>query len=127
MTFFLGTYSIYTNGFQIPHLKKKKNRVSFGFARVTRVPGRPVGSPGFGRAVATAGLLLNPDRSSHRVDPPGRAEFNNSAHNTVHSLQFYCRCIYIFSIFFFLRDFILFGSNSKTIELNLLTNNKIKR
>jgi hypothetical protein len=76
MTFFLGTYSIYTNGFQIPHLKKKKkNRVSFGFARV---PGRPAGSPGFGRAVATADLLLNPDRSSHRVDPPGRAGFNNS-------------------------------------------------
>jgi hypothetical protein len=26
MTFFLGTYSIYTNGFQIPHLKKKKKK-----------------------------------------------------------------------------------------------------
>jgi len=38
-------------GLQIPHLKEKKN-------------------PGFGRAVATAGPLLNPDRSSHRV--PGR-------------------------------------------------------
>ena len=57
--------------------KKKKNRVSSGFARVTQVPGRPAGSPGFGRAVATAGLLLNPDRSSHRVDPPGQAGFNN--------------------------------------------------
>jgi len=34
--------------------KKQKNQVSFGF----------------GRAVATTGLLLNPDRSSHRV--PGR-------------------------------------------------------
>jgi len=60
MTFFLGTYSIYTNGFQIPHLKKKKT-------------GSRSGSPGFGRAVATAGLLLNPDRSSHQVDRvPGR-------------------------------------------------------
>jgi hypothetical protein len=69
MIFFLGTYSIYTNGFQIPHLKKK-NRVSFGFARV---PGWPTGSPGFGRAIATAGLLLNLDQSSHRVDRvPGR-------------------------------------------------------
>jgi hypothetical protein len=71
MTFFLGTYSIYTNGFQIPHLKKKKKS---GLVRVRPGPG----SPGFGRAVATAGLLLNPDRSNHRVDPPGRAEFNNS-------------------------------------------------
>ena len=59
MTFLLGTYSIYTNGFQIPHLKKKKTGSRSG---------RPAGSPGFGRAVATAGLLLNPDRSSHRVD-----------------------------------------------------------
>jgi len=46
--------------------KQKKNRY------------RP-GSPGFGQAVATAGLLLNPDRSSHRVDPPGQTGFNNSA------------------------------------------------
>jgi hypothetical protein len=44
----------------------------------TKTGSRP-GSPGFGRAVATAGLLSNPDRSSHRVDPPGRAGFNNSA------------------------------------------------
>jgi len=36
------------------------------------------GSPGFDRAVAPAGLLVNPDRSSHRVDLPGRAEFNNT-------------------------------------------------
>ena len=45
------------------HLKKKR-----GLARVL---GRPAGSPGLGRAVATTGLLLNPDRFSHRVDPPG--------------------------------------------------------
>ena len=74
MTFFLGTYRIYTNGFQIPHLKKKKKP-----GIVTVRPGRPTGSPGFDRAVVTAGLLLNPDRSNHRVDPPGRAGFNNSA------------------------------------------------
>jgi hypothetical protein len=55
------------------HIWKKKKP---GLVRV--LPGRPVGSPGFGRAVATAGLLLNPDRFSHRVDPPGRAGFNNS-------------------------------------------------
>jgi hypothetical protein len=67
MTFFLGTYSIYTNGFQIPHLKEKKNRVSSGFVWVTRVMGRPTGSPGFGRAIATACLLLNPDRSSYWI------------------------------------------------------------
>jgi len=47
-------------------------------------PGRPAGSPGFGRAVATAGLLLNPDRSSHRVDLPGRAGFNNYAFYAFH-------------------------------------------
>jgi hypothetical protein len=76
MTFFLGTYSIYTNGFQIPHLKKKK----LGLVRV--LPGRPAGLPGFSRAVATTGLLLNPDRSSHRVDPLGRAGFNNSGFYT---------------------------------------------
>ena len=79
------TQSIYTNGFQIPHLKKKKkNRVLSGFARV---PGQPAGLPGFGRAVATAGLLLNPDWSSHRVDPPGRAGFNNCARDYYHRRQ----------------------------------------
>jgi hypothetical protein len=69
MIFFLGTYSIYTYGFQIPHLKKKKT-------------GSRSASPGFGQVVATTGLLLNPDRSSHRVDPPGRAGFNNSGFYT---------------------------------------------
>jgi hypothetical protein len=62
------------------HIKKKKKKP--GLVRVTRVPGRPAGLPGFGRAVATASLLLNPDQSSHRVDPPGRAEFNNCIKNT---------------------------------------------
>jgi hypothetical protein len=57
------------------HIWRKKKRVSSGFARVI---GRPTGSPGFDRAVALAGLLVNPDRSSHRVDLPGRAEFNNT-------------------------------------------------
>jgi hypothetical protein len=33
--------------------------------RVIRVMGRPVGSTGFGRVVAPADLLANPDRSSH--------------------------------------------------------------
>ena len=79
-------------GFKSHIWKKKKKkpglvRVSSGFARVTRVPGRPAGSPGFGRAVATAGLLLNPDRSSHRVDPPGRAGFNNSVLNSSNQLN----------------------------------------
>ena len=97
MTFFLGTYSIYTNGFQIPHLKKKKNRVSFGFAWV---PSQPVGLPGFDRAVATAGLLLNSDRSSYQVDRvPGRAGFNNSGLNSnlffVFKIMFVAFKIYI--------------------------------
>jgi hypothetical protein len=55
---------------QKPHLKK--NRVSSGFSRVARVMGRPVGSPGFCQVVAPAGLLTNPNRSSHRV--PGRPD-----------------------------------------------------
>jgi hypothetical protein len=86
MTFFLGIYIyIYINGFQIPYLKEKKtkHRFSPGFARVM---GRPAGSLGFGRAVAPAGFLLNPDRSSHWVDPQGRARFNNNEkyHNETH-------------------------------------------
>ena len=62
------------------HIWRKKKKP--GLVRVRRVawvPGQPTGSPGFGRAVTTAGLLLNPDRSSHQIDPPGRARFNNSA------------------------------------------------
>jgi hypothetical protein len=41
--------------------------------------GRPAGSTGFCRVIVLAGFLLNPNRSSHRVDPPGRAGFNNYA------------------------------------------------
>ena len=75
MTFFLETYSIYTNGFQIPHLKGKKNQVSFGFARVP-------------------GLLLNSDRSSYWVDRvPGRAGFNNSGLNS--SLFFVFKIMFV--------------------------------
>jgi hypothetical protein len=48
--------------------KKKKHPVSSGFARVTRVMDRHAGSPGFGLAITPANLLLNPDRSSYRVD-----------------------------------------------------------
>ena len=60
-------------GFKSHIRKKKKNRVSSGFARVARVMGRPAGSPEFDRAVAPAGLLVNPDQSSHRIDQvPGR-------------------------------------------------------
>jgi hypothetical protein len=54
------------------HIWKKKNK---------KTGSRPglAESPGFGRAVATAGLLLNLDRSNHRVDPPGQTEFNNTS------------------------------------------------
>jgi hypothetical protein len=46
-----------------------------------KIGSRP-GSPGFGRAVAIAGLLLNPDWFSYRVDPSGWAGFNNIDKNT---------------------------------------------
>jgi len=47
--------------------------LSPGLARVSRVMGRPAGSTGFCRVIVLAGLLLNPNRSSHRVDRvPGR-------------------------------------------------------
>jgi hypothetical protein len=61
-------------GFKSHIWKEKKYQVSFWFVRVM---GRPAGLPRFDRAVAPAGLLINPDRSSHQVDPPGQAEFNN--------------------------------------------------
>jgi hypothetical protein len=48
------------------HLKKK-NQVSSEFVQVIS---QPAGSIGFCRVVAPAGLVTNPDRSSHRVDPP---------------------------------------------------------
>jgi len=55
--------------------RRKKKPGLVRVRRVTRVPGRPAGWPEFGQAVATAGLLLNPDRSSHRVG------FNNCGLN----------------------------------------------
>ena len=54
-----------------PHLKRKKKTP--GPVRVSSGPGLT----GFCRVVAPADLLTNPDRSSHRIDPPGWAEFNN--------------------------------------------------
>jgi hypothetical protein len=41
--------------------------------------GQPAGSTGFCWVVAPDGFLVNSDRSSHRVDPPGRSEFKNYA------------------------------------------------
>ena len=58
--FFIETQSIYTNGFQIPHLKKKKHRV---LARSR--PGNGL-TRWVDRVVALTGLLTNPDRSSPR-------------------------------------------------------------
>jgi hypothetical protein len=67
-------------GFTSMYIKKKKRgRVSVGFTRVARVPGRPTGSTGFRRANSPAGFYLDPDRSQARVDPPGRSGFQNSA------------------------------------------------
>jgi hypothetical protein len=43
-----------------PFLKKKS-----GLVQVAQVMSRPTGSTGFYRVVASAGLLTNPDRSSH--------------------------------------------------------------
>jgi len=43
--------------------------------------GRPVGFTVFGRAVFPASLLLNLDRSSHRINPSSRAKFNNNHPN----------------------------------------------
>ena len=48
-----------------------------GFARVSQVMDRPARSIRFCRVVATTNLLTNPNRSSHRVDPPGRSRFYN--------------------------------------------------
>ena len=52
-------------GFKSHFWKKKK-------PGLVRVMGRPARSSGFDEAIALAGLLVNLDRSSHRVDPPGR-------------------------------------------------------
>jgi hypothetical protein len=65
-------------GFKSHIGKKKKTGSRPGSPGSPEFRVDPSGRPGFGLAVATAGLLLNPDRSSHRVDPPGRAGFNNS-------------------------------------------------
>ena len=42
---------------------------SFDKPGLIQPPGRPARSPEVGRAVATTGLLLNPNRSSHRAGP----------------------------------------------------------
>jgi hypothetical protein len=53
--------------------KNKIDRVSPGFDRVDRVPGRPTGSTGFRLANSQAGFCLHPDRSQARVGRvPGR-------------------------------------------------------
>jgi hypothetical protein len=50
-----------------------KNRVSAGFTRVGRVPGRTAGSTGFRRVNSPPGFYLDPDRSQARVGRvPGR-------------------------------------------------------
>jgi hypothetical protein len=55
------------------HIWKKKKKPGLVLVR----PGP--GSSWFGQAVVTAGLLLNPDRSSHQIDSLDQAGFNNSA------------------------------------------------
>jgi len=72
------------------HIWKKKNWVSSGFCR----------------AITTAGLLLNPDQCSHRVDqvpgqPAGLTGFNNSAYYLifiVKSSYIYSQWIYIYNL-----------------------------
>jgi hypothetical protein len=59
--------------------------LSPGLVRVSRVMGRPAELTGFCRVIVLAGLLLNPNRSSHRVDPLNRAGFNNYFLN-IHSI-----------------------------------------
>jgi len=59
--------------FNLYAFKNKIGRVSVGFTRVGRVPGRPAGSTGFRRANSQAGFCLDPDRSHARVGRvPGR-------------------------------------------------------
>jgi hypothetical protein len=50
------------------HIWKKKHQVLPEFIRVARDMGWPAWSIGFGRVVAPASLLTNPDQSSHQVD-----------------------------------------------------------
>ena len=90
------------------HIWKKKKKTRFR-------SGSP-GSPGFGRAVATAGLLLNPDRSSHRVDPPGRAGFNNGAT----TMNFFKKII--FFLFFYIMLILKIKKYYLQIK-NILKNN----
>jgi hypothetical protein len=53
--------------------RKKIDRVSPGFDRVDRVPGRPAGLTGFSRANFQTGFCLHLDRSQARVGRvPGR-------------------------------------------------------
>jgi hypothetical protein len=49
------------------YIKKKGGRVSSGFTRIGRVPGRPAGSTGFRRANSQTGFYLHPDRFQARV------------------------------------------------------------
>jgi len=58
-----------------PTFEKKKNKTGSRPGRLGH--GSTRRSLGFDWAVAPAGLLVNSDRSSHRVDPPGQAGFNN--------------------------------------------------
>ena len=48
-------------------IKKKIDRVSPGFDRVARVPGRSSGSTGFSRTNSRAGFCLHPEWSQARV------------------------------------------------------------
>jgi hypothetical protein len=63
------------------HIWRKKK---LGLAWVI---GRPAGSPGFDRVVAPAGLLVNPDRSSHQVDPLGGTGFNNTGQECLERVE----------------------------------------
>jgi hypothetical protein len=57
-------------------MKKEGYRRKNTFEKKTSGLARVMGRPGLA-AVAPAGLLTNPDRSSHRVDPSSRFGFNN--------------------------------------------------
>jgi hypothetical protein len=51
--------------------------------RVRVWPSRPARSTWSCRFFTLTGLFPNPDRSTHRVDPPGRSGFNNYAINYI--------------------------------------------
>ena len=63
-------------GFKSHICKTKQNKTKH---RVSLGSHLDHGLTGFGRVVASADLLTNPDRSSPWVDPPGRSGFNNYA------------------------------------------------